>query len=98
MKLTLDERLNPGVRLSYDQSNRAAAPQMLRKLLDIPGVAAVFHTADFIALDRHPKGDWPSILAAAKEALGVAEGAGAAGTGARPARSAAAKRKARTAS
>lgn len=82
MKLTLDERLNPGVRLSYDRNSRDAAPQLLRRLLDIPGVAAVFHTADFIALDRHPKGDWPSILAAAKETLGVAEGgANAAGTG-----------------
>lgn len=75
MKLTLDERLNPGVRLSYDRTQADQAPRLLRGLLDIPGVSSVFHTADFIALDRHPKGDWPSILAAAKEVLGVAEGA-----------------------
>lgn len=79
MKLTLDERLNPGVRLNYSKGLEANAPGYIRKLLEIPGVTGVYHTADFLALERHPKGDWQAILSAAKELLGVA-GATAGGT------------------
>lgn len=79
MKLTLDERLNPGVRLDYKQGEEANAPSHIRKLLGIPGVTGIYQTADFLALERHPKGDWQSILATAEGILGVAadqQGAG----------------------
>lgn len=76
MKLTLDTRLNAGVRLEYTRSaDMSAAPSHIRKLLAVPGVTGVFQTADFIALERHPKGDWESILAEAEKVLGVAGGA-----------------------
>jgi hypothetical protein len=81
MKLTLDERLNPGVRLDYKQGEEANAPAHIRKLLQIPGVTGVFQTGDFLALERHPKGDWRGILAAAEGVLGVAEGQGGDRTG-----------------
>lgn len=73
MKLTLDAKLNPGVRLDYKQGEESNAPSHIRKLLAIPGVTGVFHTADFVALERHPKGDWQAILDAAAQALGVAD-------------------------
>lgn len=72
MKLTLDSRLNPGVRLDYRKGAEENAPGHIKKLLSIPGVTGVFQTADFLALERHPKGDWESILAAAEGVLGVA--------------------------
>lgn len=74
MKLNMNETLNPGVRLSYTSDNVQNAPGYVQRLLGIPGVVGVFHTADFIAVDRHPKGDWQSILAAAREILGIAQG------------------------
>ncbi|WP_409343227.1 conserved virulence factor C family protein [Paenibacillus sp. MBLB4367] len=78
MKLNMDEKLNPGVRLTYAPDNAQQAPAYVQRLLEIPGVTGLFQTADFIALDRHPKGDWQAILGAAREVLGEA-GAGADG-------------------
>lgn len=83
MKLNMDEKMNPGVRLTYTPENAQQAPAYVQRLLAIPGVTSLFQTSDFIALDRHPKGDWQAILAAAREVLGEAEsgqdGAGASG-------------------
>jgi hypothetical protein len=75
MKLTLDTKLNPGVRLNYAKNSLAdGAPSYIRKLLGVPGVTGVYHTGDFIALERHPKGEWTSILTEAESILGVSAG------------------------
>lgn len=72
MKLTLTVRLNPGVRLNYEKGQEDKAPLYIRRLLAIPGVTGVYHTADFLALERHPKADWQLILTGAEQVLGVA--------------------------
>lgn len=74
MKLTLDTRLNPGVRLDVGRGREDMAPAYIRKLLAIEGVTGVFQTADFLALERHPRGDWATILAGAEAVLGTAAG------------------------
>lgn len=76
MKLTLDTRLNPGVRLDVQRGRDDTAPAYIRKLLAIEGVTGVFQTADFLALERHPRGDWAAILAGAEAVLGTAAGQG----------------------
>lgn len=78
MKLNLDESLPAGARYTFTAEQAAQAPDYARKLLAIPGVKSLYHAADFIALDRTPKGDWQAILSAARDALGEAEGATAA--------------------
>ncbi|ANY74354.1 conserved virulence factor C family protein [Paenibacillus ihbetae] len=70
MKLHLDETLEPGIRKTYTIENERSAPSWIRQLLHIPGVKSVFHTADFIALDRKGNADWPSILGAVQEIFG----------------------------
>jgi hypothetical protein len=85
MKLNLDEALPAGARYTFTAAQASEAPEYARRLLAIPGVKSVFHTADFIALDRLPKGDWQAILHAAREVLGEAEG----GSGANPSAAAA---------
>lgn len=70
MKLHLDETLEPGIRKTYTVENERSAPSWIRQLLHIPGVKGVFHTADFIALDRKGNADWPSILGAVQEIFG----------------------------
>lgn len=62
MKLHLDETLPAGIRRTYSEDNRRSAPPIIASLLDIEGVKSVFHTADFIALDRFPNADWARIL------------------------------------
>lgn len=62
MKLHLDETLPAGIRRTYSEDNRRSAPPIITGLLDIEGVKSVFHTADFIALDRFPNADWARIL------------------------------------
>ncbi|MDF2936769.1 MAG: virulence factor [Paenibacillaceae bacterium] len=82
MKLTLDTRLNPGVRLEVQRGRDDLAPAYIRKLLSIEGVKEVFQTADFLALERHPRGDWAAILAEAEAVLGTAAGQTAPSSGA----------------
>lgn len=70
MKLHLDETLPAGVRRTYSEVNRRSAPPIIGQLLDIDGVKSVFHTADFIALDRYPNADWARILADVRDIFG----------------------------
>jgi hypothetical protein len=70
MKLNMNESLPQGVRVTYTRENMSKAPEFMRQLLAIPGVKSIYHAADFIALDRTPKGDWQLILAEARKVFG----------------------------
>lgn len=72
MKINLDEALPKGAMRTYTKAN-TAMPVPFRSILEIPGVTSIFHTADFIAVDRHPKGDWQAILASIRSILGSDE-------------------------
>ncbi len=74
MKLNMNESLAPGVRVTYTHDYQGQMTEEIRKLLEITGVKSIFHAADFIALDRHPKGDWQYILAQARDIFGEAAG------------------------
>ncbi|OPA74148.1 virulence factor [Paenibacillus selenitireducens] len=74
MKLHLDESLAAGVRKTYTSENERSAPGFIQKMLAIPGVKSVFHTADFVAIDRHPRGDWAQILGEVRDLFGASEG------------------------
>ncbi|MEW9700805.1 conserved virulence factor C family protein [Paenibacillus sp. SI8] len=73
MKLNMDESLPNGVRMTYTKANQAEAPAAIRELFGVQGVTSIFHTADFVAVDRNPKGDWQFILAKAREIFGEAQ-------------------------
>lgn len=70
MKLHLDETLAPGQRKTYTLDNERSAPAWIQQMLHIPGVKSIFHTADFIALDRKGNADWSAILASVQEQFG----------------------------
>lgn len=69
MKLNLDKKLPLGVQKEYNKTNVGQAPEEIQKLVGIQGVTSVFHTADFISLERKPNADWQSILAQVREIL-----------------------------
>lgn len=69
MKLNLDETLPRGRRLTYTVKEAEQTQEPYRSLLAISGVRSLFHTADFIALDRKPGADWAAILAEARTIL-----------------------------
>ncbi|MEK8131168.1 virulence factor [Paenibacillus filicis] len=73
MKITLSEKLDDSVRLTYTREQAADAPEPYNLLLSIEGVRGLYHASDFIAIDRVPKGDWQQILASARRILGEAE-------------------------
>lgn len=83
MKVNVDVRLPDGVRHVYTSAAAEQAPQPFAALLAISGVTELFHTADFIAVEREPKADWQSILAAVRDTLGSADN-GAAPSSAAP--------------
>jgi len=75
MKLNVDERLPDGVQHVYTKEKAAGSPEQMEKLLAIEGVTSIFHTADFLALERKSNADWQRILTAAREILAAGEGA-----------------------
>jgi hypothetical protein len=69
MKLNLNQSLPKGVQRTYTtQSQRK--PELIHRLLCIDGVRSIFHTADFIAVDRYPQGNWQQILSQVREVFG----------------------------
>ncbi|RED65028.1 virulence factor [Cohnella lupini] len=78
MKLNVDVRLDPGVQLNYGgkDATTTSPPPLIARLLEVPGVKAIFHTSDFLALDRKGNADWATILEGVKTAFGVAAGSG----------------------
>ncbi len=70
MMLRVDETLPAGMRKTYTLDNERSAPAFIREMLHINGVKSVFHTADFVALDRRANADWSAILNEVQEKLG----------------------------
>ena len=76
MKLVLDETLAPGVKATYRAGDEVSAP-LIRGLLSIAGVASVFHSSDFMAVQRTPGTDWQEILTQVRTAFDSAAGVAA---------------------
>ena len=76
MKLVLDETLAPGVKATYRAGDEVSAP-LIRGLLSIAGVAGVFHSSDFMAVQRKPGTDWQEILTQVRTVFEAATGASA---------------------
>lgn len=77
MKLNLDRKLPLGAQHEYTKANSSQAPAEIKKLLDIQGVTSVFHTADFLSLERKSNADWQSILTQVRAILEGSEQSGA---------------------
>lgn len=72
MKLNLDEELPAGTSYNFSKEKKELAPVYIQKLLSLDGVTGVFQVLDFISLERHPKADWQTVLAQARNILGEA--------------------------
>ncbi|MGJ3222018.1 virulence factor [Geobacillus thermoleovorans] len=70
MKILLDEELPSGTRHNYKPDNIGEAPPLIQALMRIDGVKGIYHVADFLAIERHPKYDWRDILAKVREVFG----------------------------
>lgn len=70
MKFTLSESLGQGKANNYKKDTIDSAPDFVKEIFKIEGIKGVYHVADFIAVDRHPKADWQSILPAVKRVFG----------------------------
>ncbi|WP_227395330.1 conserved virulence factor C family protein [Jeotgalibacillus aurantiacus] len=70
MKVIVDEALQGGKSNNYKKEDAADAPLKIKSLLEIDGVKGIYHVADFLAVERHPKADWQQILPAVREVFG----------------------------
>lgn len=70
MKITLDKVLPSGKRNNYTMKNKEEAPALIQAILDIEGVKGVYHVADFMAIERHPKAQWQSLLQEVRSLFG----------------------------
>ncbi|MBM7577375.1 conserved virulence factor C family protein [Jeotgalibacillus terrae] len=62
MKVIVDEALAGGKSNNYKKDDAANAPLKIKQLLEIDGVKGIYHVADFLAVERHPKADWEAVL------------------------------------
>lgn len=70
MKITLSEELGKGERNNYSNENKHGAPSYIQSLFDIEGIKAVYHVADFLAIERNPRIDWTAILPKVRAVFG----------------------------
>ena len=70
MKVILTTQLPEGSRNNYRKESMEEAPSEIREILAIDGVKGVYHVADFLAVERHPKARWEDVLPQVRKALG----------------------------
>ncbi|MCZ0756557.1 conserved virulence factor C family protein [Anoxybacillus sp. J5B_2022] len=70
MKVLLDEELPFGTSHNYKPDQVENAPAIIQQLMKIEGVKGIYHVADFLAIERHPKCDWKAILTKVREVFG----------------------------
>ncbi|KAA0550141.1 virulence factor [Bacillus sp. BGMRC 2118] len=70
MKVLLDQELKSNERNNYTKDNREQAPDVIKLILDIPGVKGVYHVADFLAIERNARFEWQGILSSVREVFG----------------------------
>ncbi|MDG5470579.1 conserved virulence factor C family protein [Jeotgalibacillus sp. ET6] len=70
MKVIVDEALAGGKSNNYKKDEAESAPEKIKNLLLIDGVKGIYHVADFLAVERHPKMDWQEILPKVREVFG----------------------------
>jgi hypothetical protein len=70
MKIILDTELPSGARNNYKMENINEAPEELQRILSVEGIKGIYHVADFLAVERHPKADWKEVLPHVRQALG----------------------------
>ncbi|MDQ3003145.1 MAG: virulence factor [Fibrobacterota bacterium] len=73
MKLNLDESLPKGTAITYKLEAKDHYPDIIRRLLEIPGVKSLYRCLDFISIQRLPSTDWEGLLSRARHIL-AAEG------------------------
>ena len=67
MKFTLDVRVEGMVNARTEQE--AAVDPLAAAVLALPGVAAVFRTADFLTVTRDPSASWDELIATVSETI-----------------------------
>ncbi|MDZ5711952.1 conserved virulence factor C family protein [Jeotgalibacillus haloalkalitolerans] len=70
MKVIVDESLAGGKSNNYKKDDAENAPDKIRQLLQIDGVKGIYHVADFLAVERHPKADWEAVLPEVRSVFG----------------------------
>ncbi|UFT98286.1 conserved virulence factor C family protein [Radiobacillus kanasensis] len=74
MKININETLPDGQSANYKSGDHVeTAPNIIQQLLKIEGVKGLYHVADFLALERHPKVAWESILPEVRSVFGQTE-------------------------
>jgi hypothetical protein len=72
MKVILDQELPMGRSNNYKKDAAEGAPEVIKAILEVPGIKGVYHVADFLAIERNAKYDWKEILPKVRSAFGEA--------------------------
>jgi len=74
MKLLLDEALQKGTSITYQVESKAHYPEIVQRLLEIPGVKSLYRCLDFMSMQRLPSADWEALLTQARQILSAEAG------------------------
>jgi Scaffold protein Nfu/NifU N terminal len=69
MKFTLDVRVDGMLNARTEQE--AASDPLAAAVLALPGVSAVFRTADFVTVTREPDVPWDDLVAAIEAVISI---------------------------
>lgn len=62
MKIVIDQELPFGKSFNYKPDALEEAPDYIHQLFSFDGVKGIYHVADFLAIEKHPKASWDQLI------------------------------------
>lgn len=62
MKIVVDQELPFGQSHNYKADTLESAPEYIQQLFSYDGIKGIYHVADFLAVEKHPKASWDQLI------------------------------------
>ncbi|MFC4354650.1 conserved virulence factor C family protein [Chryseomicrobium palamuruense] len=62
MKIVVDQELPFGKSFNYKPDALGEAPEYIHRLFSYEGIKGIYHVADFLAVEKHPKASWDQLI------------------------------------
>lgn len=62
MKVVVDQELPFGESHNYTRDQHDSAPSYIQDIFSLDGIKGIYHVADFLAVEKHPKTSWDDLI------------------------------------
>lgn len=70
MKIVVDQELAFGTSHNYREGQLDDAPEIIASLFSLEGIKGIYHVADFMAVEKHPKASWDTLVPQIEQVFG----------------------------